>query len=81
MEETLDKVIPPHYRGWLALALAISPYLTRAYHAIVTGGGLRGMFSAIWLGTNLPKDVKTQVEETARATNTTVFKKYETKTP
>lgn len=56
--ETLDSLInlvPAKYRNVALILLAVSPYLTRAYHALASGGGLRGVFSAIWLGTNTPK--------------------------
>jgi hypothetical protein len=52
----LLNIIPEKYRGWLLFAVAVSPYLTRACHALMTGGGLRGIFAAIWLGTNTPQE-------------------------
>ena len=48
-------LLPEKYRIWVLLAIAASPYLTRGYHALATGGGVRGIVSAIWLGTNTPK--------------------------
>lgn len=50
--------IPERWRGWVLLFIALSPYLTRAYHALATGGGLRGVLSAIWLGTNSPRQAE-----------------------
>jgi hypothetical protein len=52
-------LIPEKYRGLALFIVAVSPYLTRAYHAIVIGGGIKGVFSAIWLGTNTPAANKT----------------------
>lgn len=52
--------IPEKWRGTLLVAVALSPYLTRAYHAIANGGGIKGVFSAIWLGTNTPKQKDNQ---------------------
>jgi hypothetical protein len=49
-------LLPEKIRGPIAFVLLISPYITRAYHAIVNGGGLRGVINAIWFGTNVPKD-------------------------
>ena len=48
-------LIPEPFRGWVVLAVAVSPYLTRAYHAVTNGGGLREIIGAIWFGTNSPK--------------------------
>jgi hypothetical protein len=48
-------LIPEKYRGTVLLLLALSPYVTRAYYAIINGGGLRGIISSIWLGTNTPQ--------------------------
>lgn len=48
-------LVPEKYRTELLIAIAISPYITRAFHALKSGGGLRGVLSAIWLGTNTPK--------------------------
>jgi len=49
-------LLPEKWRGPVTLAVLLSPYITRAYHAIATGGGLRGIINAIWFGTNTPKD-------------------------
>ena len=46
--------LPERWRGPVLLAVLLSPYLTRAYHALATGGGLRGIVAAIWWGTNTP---------------------------
>lgn len=48
--------VPEKYRGAVILAVLLSPYLTRAYHALASGGGLRGIVNAIWFGTNTPKE-------------------------
>lgn len=32
-------LLPEKWRGYALLAIALSPYLTRAYHALATGGG------------------------------------------
>jgi hypothetical protein len=53
--DQLTSVIPVKWHSLVLFALAVSPYLTRAYHAITSGGGLKGVFAAIWLGTNTPK--------------------------
>lgn len=46
--------LPERWRGTALLLLIVSPYLTRAYHSLANGGGLRGLWSAIWFGTNQP---------------------------
>ena len=48
-------MLPPQWQGYAALLLAASPYITRAIYAIRNDGGIRGIFSSIWLGTNTPK--------------------------
>jgi hypothetical protein len=53
--ENIVNLIPEKYRTTALLLLAISPFLTRAFHALRTGGGIKGILSAIWLGTNTPK--------------------------
>lgn len=55
MDDLLN-VIPEKWRATVLVLLAISPYITRAYHAIATGGGLKGIIQAIWFGTNTPKE-------------------------
>jgi hypothetical protein len=48
-------LLPEQYRGTATLLIIIAPYLTRAYHAVVNGGGLAGIYRAILFGTNTPK--------------------------
>lgn len=47
--------LPERYRGWAVLAVLAFPYITRAYHALATGGGIVGVYRAILFGTNTPK--------------------------
>ena len=48
-------LLPEEYRGTATLLIILGPYLTRAYHALVNGGGLTGIYRAILFGTNTPK--------------------------
>ena len=48
-------LLPEKYRGTATLIILAAPYVTRAYHALANGGGLRGIWNAIWFGTNQPK--------------------------
>jgi hypothetical protein len=66
--DQLTSVIPVKWHSLVLFALAVSPYLTRAYHAITSGGGLKGVFAAIWLGTNTPKPPCT--EDPTKSTTT-----------
>lgn len=50
--------LPESMRQWLVIALVVSPYLTRAFYAVKGGGGIKGIFTAIWLGTNTPKSTE-----------------------
>lgn len=54
MNEILN-LIPAKYHATIAIVLAVSPYITRALHALMNGRGVKGILSAIWLGTNTPK--------------------------
>ena len=49
-------LLPEQYRGKAMLIIILGPYLTRGYHALVSGGGLTGIYRAILFGTNTPKD-------------------------
>lgn len=55
--------VPEHYRPKVMLALMLSPYVTRALHAVMNGGGLRGIVRSIWFGTNTPKDLTQRIEQ------------------
>lgn len=48
-------LVPEPWRSRLLFAVLLSPFIGRTYHAVVTGGGLKAIISAIWLGTNAPK--------------------------
>jgi hypothetical protein len=49
-------LLPAQYQGAATLAIMVGPYLTRAYHAVINGGGIIGIFRAIFWGTNTPKN-------------------------
>ena len=53
--ETINTVIDfvMSHKATIALAL---PFIGRAFYALKNGGGLKGMFMAVWNGTNTPKD-------------------------
>lgn len=53
--DTLLPFIPETYRSKVAALIILSPYITRAYYALINGRGLRGVLASIWLGTNTPK--------------------------
>lgn len=48
-------LIPEPWRSRLVLTAILSPIAGRVYKAIVNGGGIKGILSAIWLGTNTPE--------------------------
>lgn len=52
-------LIPEKYRATVGLIIAVSPYVTRTVYALMNGRGLRGVLSAIWLGTNTPTKTET----------------------
>lgn len=53
-------LLPHSWQGPILIIGVLSPYITRAYHAFASGGGIKGVLSAIWLGTNSPKQTPTQ---------------------
>ena len=48
-------LLPHSWQGPVLIIAVLAPYATRAYHALAMGGGIKGVMSAIWLGTNTPK--------------------------
>jgi hypothetical protein len=85
-QEIVDKALPTKYH-WIAVIIStiisFSPYIGRGYHALVMGGGIRGICSAIWLGTNVTKDLKADVANTKQAVvsgNTEFLTKEDVKT-
>jgi len=48
---SISSIIPPKYQSLIAASLILG----RVIQAIRTGGGLKGILSSIWLGTNVPK--------------------------
>ena len=60
----LINIIPEKYRTYILIAIAVSPYLTRAFHALMNGRGIKGILSAIWLGTNTPNPGSTNPTST-----------------
>ena len=53
--EQLNGIVPAKYVTYATAAYVASQAAGRIYHAIVQGGGLRGIISALWFGTNTPK--------------------------
>ncbi len=55
---TVDPIlnlIPEGYKGLVLAVFILAPIFGRAYHAIVSGGGLKGIWTALMFGTNTPK--------------------------
>lgn len=58
MNEILEPIataVPAKYAGQVALLLVLSQVLGRMFHALRTGGGLKALFTSVWLGTNTPR--------------------------
>jgi len=53
MNELLS-IIPEKYRSLGLTAIALSPFISRALHALYNGRGIKGAIAGIWLGTNTP---------------------------
>jgi hypothetical protein len=56
--EQLNGLVSSDAMNWIVIAFIGSQVLGRAYTAVVKGGGLKSIVSAIWLGTNTPKDTE-----------------------
>jgi hypothetical protein len=69
MDELL-KIIPVKYQASLVALIVLIPYITRAYHALKNGGGLKGIWTAIMYGTNTTPEVKKAIESIATAVDT-----------
>ena len=56
--ETVNAIIAfvMSHKATIALAL---PFIGRAFYALKNGGGIKGMWMAVWNGTNVAKDVLT----------------------
>ena len=64
----LDKLlgfVPEKYRSLVAALIMFSPYITRSIYSLMNRGGIRGVMRAIWLGTNVTKEVATKTEVAA----------------
>jgi hypothetical protein len=57
----LTGTVPTKWITWLTAAYVISQGLGRIYHAIAAGGGIKGIFTALWLGTNTTPEVKAAI--------------------
>jgi hypothetical protein len=55
LTNTLLPFIPEKYRPLVGALIVTSPLITRALYAVMNRGGIKGVISAIWLGTNTPK--------------------------
>lgn len=55
---SISGIIPPKYQSLIAFSLILG----RVIQAIRTGGGLKGILSSIWLGTNVPKTPNTNLQ-------------------
>ena len=63
------KVIPEKYQAPLLALIVLIPYITRAFHALKTGGGLKGIWTAIMYGTNTTPEVKAAISDLANSVN------------
>lgn len=55
--DPITTFLPEPYKTYVLLFFAVTPLLGRAFQALRNGGGIRGIINAIWLGTNVPKEV------------------------
>ena len=73
MEDLLTQLtgtVPTKWITWLTAAYVISQGLGRIYHAIAAGGGIKGIFTALWLGTNTTPEVKAAIASIAATVDT-----------
>lgn len=55
MDTTLIDILPADWKQTAAIAIVAIPLLGRAYHALRTNGGLKGVWNALIFGTNTPQ--------------------------
>lgn len=53
----LINAVPPQWRSTVLIIVVASPYVSRALYALRNGGGIKGIVTSIWLGTNVPKQL------------------------
>lgn len=46
--------------AWSALISVVTAFIGRVFQSVISGGGLRSILSAVWLGTNVPKKRETE---------------------
>lgn len=67
----LNAVVPQKYQAWLLLAYVLSTQAGRAMRALADGRGIKGTISAVWLGTNAPRDqVEIRIQQPTTTGNT-----------
>jgi hypothetical protein len=66
----LTGTLPTKWITWITAAYVISQGIGRIYHAITSGGGIKGIFTALWLGTNTTPEVKAAITSIAAAVDT-----------
>lgn len=54
VQAAVNAAVPAQYAGYTSLALIALMWLGRGLKALMNGGGIKGLFSSIWFGTNTP---------------------------
>jgi hypothetical protein len=57
IDPEIAKLIPSKWTPYVIGSILALPYLTRAWHGWQQSGGLRGIWSGVMNGTNVPKQV------------------------
>lgn len=55
VQAAVEAAVPAQYAGYTSLGILLVMMLGRWIKALQNGTGIRGWFSAIWMGTNTPK--------------------------
>ena len=70
IDPEVAKIIPSKWVPYVLFSLAMLPYLTRAWHGWKDAGGWRGVWGAVMNGTNVPKQISSQVAANTAAIQT-----------
>lgn len=54
IQAAVDAAVPDQYAGYTSLGLIVLMMVGRWFKALQNGTGLKGWFTAIWMGTNTP---------------------------
>lgn len=61
--QALVNLLPKGWHTTIIVFIMALPFIGRAWHAITTSGGLKGIWTALLFGTNVPKQPASPVDQ------------------